>query len=69
MPNLDIDDKDWKLGVIVGPSGSGKSSIGRLIFGDEAFYEPNNWPSLTSLSLTQYLLTATLILLPVRWPL
>ncbi len=43
--NLDIDDKDWKLGVIVGPSGSGKSSIGRLIFGDEAFYEPNNWPS------------------------
>jgi len=27
-----------QLGVIVGPSGSGKSSLGRMIFGPCAFY-------------------------------
>jgi ABC-type lipoprotein export system ATPase subunit len=31
--NIDIDGKDWSIGVIVGPSGSGKTSIGRQIFG------------------------------------
>jgi energy-coupling factor transporter ATP-binding protein EcfA2 len=43
--SLDIDDGDWRLGVIVGPSGSGKSSMGRKIFGEESFYEPSNWPT------------------------
>ena len=43
--SLDIDDSNWKLGVIVGPSRSGKSSMGRMIFGPEAFYEPDNWPA------------------------
>lgn len=42
---LDIDDRDWKLGVIVGPSGSGKSSLGRKIFGPDAFYSPEGWPA------------------------
>jgi ABC-type ATPase involved in cell division len=41
---LDIDDSHWKLGVIVGPSGSGKSSMGRMMFGADAFYQPDNWP-------------------------
>jgi len=27
---LDIDDSNWKIGVIVGSSGSGKSSLGRM---------------------------------------
>lgn len=31
---LDIEDMDWQIGLIVGSSGSGKSSIGRLFFGD-----------------------------------
>ncbi len=47
--NLDIDLPieelgDWSLGVVVGPSGTGKTSIGTEIFGGQAaFYEPK-WP-------------------------
>lgn len=41
---LPIEDDGWKLGVIVGPSGSGKSSLGRKIFGAEAVYAPV-WPA------------------------
>lgn len=40
---LPIEGMDWKLGLVIGPSGSGKSSIGRRIFGADAFYEPS-WP-------------------------
>lgn len=42
---LPIDDDAWKVGLIVGPSGSGKTSMGREIFGDEAIYDPTDWPS------------------------
>lgn len=42
---LPINDREWKLGLIVGPSGSGKTSLGRQIFGPEAFYEPKGWPT------------------------
>jgi GNAT superfamily N-acetyltransferase len=42
---LPIDDKDWRIGLIVGPSGSGKTSMGRRIFGPEALYEPAGWPA------------------------
>lgn len=30
---------DWQIGVVVGPSGSGKSSIGRVIFGDDLIHD------------------------------
>ncbi len=41
---LNIDDPNWKLGVIVGPSGSGKSSLGKKIFGEEFLYNmENDW--------------------------
>lgn len=43
---LPIDALDWKLGLVIGPSGSGKSSIGRRIFGEPAFYRPS-WPERT----------------------
>jgi len=36
-------DDDWKIGLIVGPSGSGKSSIARHVFGD-LLYECGDWP-------------------------
>lgn len=38
--DLPIDDNDWKVGVVVGPSGSGKSSIGAKM---GKFYNPR-WP-------------------------
>lgn len=41
--NLDADipleDNDWKIGVIVGASGSGKTSIGRAIWQDVGIYD------------------------------
>jgi ABC-type ATPase involved in cell division len=42
--DLDIDDTDWRIGVVVGPSGSGKSSIGRALWDGAAFYSGDNWP-------------------------
>ena len=30
---------DWQIGVVVGPSGSGKSSIGRVIFGEDMIHD------------------------------
>lgn len=35
---IDIDEKDWNVGLIVGPSGSGKSTIAKRLFGDN--YNP-----------------------------
>ncbi|MFJ2990923.1 GNAT family N-acetyltransferase [Collimonas sp. NPDC087041] len=40
---LPIEDDDWQIGVIVGPSGSGKSSIGAALWGQDAIYQPA-WP-------------------------
>lgn len=41
---LPIEEDDWRIGVIVGPSGTGKSSLGRLVFGDEEVYREPEWP-------------------------
>ena len=32
---LDIDDGNWQIGLIVGQSGTGKTSMGRVIFGED----------------------------------
>lgn len=37
-------DEDWSIGLIVGPSGSGKSSVARAVFGSE-LYEGSEWPA------------------------
>lgn len=37
-------DEDWSVGLIVGPSGSGKSSVAREAFGEE-LYEGSDWPA------------------------
>ena len=33
--NIEIDDMDWGIGLIVGSSGSGKTSIGKQFFGED----------------------------------
>lgn len=48
--NLDAevpgDDEKWQIGVIAGPSGTGKTSIGRQLLGGRAMYAPE-WPANT----------------------
>ena len=39
---LPLEDNDWKIGVVVGASGSGKTSIGRKIWGDIGIYNADN---------------------------
>jgi GNAT superfamily N-acetyltransferase len=41
---LPVDDPDWSLGLIVGPSGAGKTSMGKQFFGDDKIYDPDDWP-------------------------
>ncbi|MGO1073243.1 hypothetical protein [Lysobacter sp. CA199] len=41
---LPIEDAAWSVGVIVGPSGSGKSSLGAAVWGEGAFWHPQ-WPA------------------------
>lgn len=44
--DLPIDDDDWRIGVVVGPSGSGKSSIGRALWGGGYMHDPGEgWPT------------------------
>jgi hypothetical protein len=43
--DLPIEVLDWKIGAVVGPSGSGKSSIGRALFGPDAMWGGGGWPS------------------------
>lgn len=40
---LPLETRPWSLGIVVGPSGSGKSSIGREVFGPRAMWAPR-WP-------------------------
>lgn len=41
---MPIDKPGWQIGVIVGPSGSGKSSLGRAAWGEQAMWAPT-WPT------------------------
>lgn len=42
--DLPIEAEPWQLGLVVGPSGSGKSSLGERIFGSEAVHRCGHWP-------------------------
>ncbi len=44
VADLPVDDKEWRIGLVVGPSGSGKTSIGKRFFGNDKIYEPDDWP-------------------------
>jgi len=44
--DLPIDNRDWQIGVIVGPSGSGKSSMGRALCAEPSdWWDPGDWPA------------------------
>lgn len=42
--DLPIDDDGWRVGLVVGPSGSGKSSLGAQLPGF-ALFNPRDWPA------------------------
>jgi ABC-type ATPase involved in cell division len=41
---LPIEAEQWAIGLIVGPSGSGKSSMGTAMWGKEAVWGKDGWP-------------------------
>jgi ABC-type ATPase involved in cell division len=43
IADLPIDGDDWQIGLIVGPSGSGKSSIGKEVFNGEIYDIYSGW--------------------------
>ena len=45
---LPIDDDDWSIGLIIGPSGSGKSSVARHVFG-KCVFEDFRWSKTQSI--------------------
>lgn len=42
--DLPLESEPWQIGLVVGPSGSGKSSIGRRIWGPEFIHDDKGWP-------------------------
>ena len=41
---LPVEEREWKIGLIVGPSGSGKTTLGTELFGPGYLYQPKRWP-------------------------
>ena len=41
--DLPFDAKPWRVGAVIGPSGTGKSTLGRALFGAGAFHEGFTW--------------------------
>jgi len=41
--NFPIEDEEWQIGLIVGPSGVGKTTLAKQIFGDENYHYGYDW--------------------------
>lgn len=41
--DMDIDDFDWQIGVVVGASGTGKTSIGQTFFDGKIYDLKDGW--------------------------
>jgi len=46
---IPIEEKEWRIGLIVGPSGSGKSTLAKELFPKAYHHEAFNWPEKESL--------------------
>lgn len=42
--NIPCEEKPWRIGLIVGPSGAGKTTIGKRLFPEAKFHEGYAWP-------------------------
>ena len=47
--NMPIEDRSWQIGLIVGASGAGKTTIAKKVFGDDAYHQGYKWKSLSIL--------------------
>ena len=55
VAEIPVEEEGWQIGLVVGPSGSGKSSIGRAIFGSDAVHDlyaawPHDQPIVDAIS-------------------
>lgn len=41
-----IDERPWRIGLVVGPSGSGKTTLGRALLGDGGLFQGHAWAGL-----------------------
>lgn len=41
--DIPIEDKEWEVGLIVGPSGAGKTTIAKAAFGEKSYHEGFEW--------------------------
>lgn len=41
--NIPVEDKDWSVGLIVGASGAGKTTIAKRAFGEDRYFSGHKW--------------------------
>ncbi len=44
VAHVPLEEKPWRLGAIIGPSGTGKTTLGKQILGESAYHVGFDWP-------------------------